>query len=144
MLSGVAYSVLRQMWMHWFVNVHFYWYFINKISTWIHWELYSCFISSSLRTETSISGLSFGTRVPRQPGSILWGGRFEVLWCSSGSFYIATFGPQRDWRVIFRQSAWGIMLSAQPITDLHTHPTLNSLGWLRLGWGVSNMPPQLM
>lgn len=59
------------------------------------------------------------------------GGRFGVLWCISGSFYIATFGPQHDWRVIFRLSAWGIMLSAQPITDLHTHST----AWPDSGWG---------
>lgn len=35
---------------------------------------------------------------------------------------MATLGPQHDWRVIFRLRAWGIMLSAQPITNLHTHP----------------------
>lgn len=89
-------------------------------------------------------GHHFGTRAPTKPGSLLGGGRERDgglvmhFWESLHSNIWPTADGLHDWGVIFRISAWGIMLSAQPITDQHTHPTLEGLVWLRFGeegWG---------
>lgn len=124
--------------MHRFINVRFYWYSSNKISVTICQVLCCCLSSPSLTVGKKCNSLQLWHQSTHKDRESTGGdgGLVMHVWESLHSNIWPTAEGLHDWWVIFSTSAWGIMLSTQPITDQHTHPILNSLVWLRLGVGV--------